>query len=128
MSFQDFEEQLDQKDRLIKKLQNQIKSLETSQKGKVLACVCELSDKSNMSMLITSLFVKQPSKRLHLLFPKIISACWSIRERMNPSSFKTSFWVFVLFTNSVTFKLYILSLFAFLPVLLQHRSLTFRTV
>lgn len=33
--FQDFEEQLDQKDRLIKKLQNQIKSLETSQKGNV---------------------------------------------------------------------------------------------
>uniref|UniRef100_A0A7N9B0G3 Myosin VC n=1 Tax=Mastacembelus armatus TaxID=205130 RepID=A0A7N9B0G3_9TELE len=30
---QDFEEQLDQKDRLIKKLQTQIKSLETSQKG-----------------------------------------------------------------------------------------------
>ncbi|XP_054588949.1 unconventional myosin-Vc isoform X1 [Nothobranchius furzeri] len=30
----DFEEQLDQKDRLIKKLQNQIKCLETSQKGR----------------------------------------------------------------------------------------------
>uniref|UniRef100_A0A4W6D3M3 Myosin VC n=1 Tax=Lates calcarifer TaxID=8187 RepID=A0A4W6D3M3_LATCA len=33
-SFQDFEEQLDQRDRLIKRLQNQIKSLETSQKAK----------------------------------------------------------------------------------------------
>uniref|UniRef100_A0A8D3BPZ7 Myosin VC n=1 Tax=Scophthalmus maximus TaxID=52904 RepID=A0A8D3BPZ7_SCOMX len=33
--FQDFEEQLDQKDRLIKKLQNQIHSLVSSQKGNV---------------------------------------------------------------------------------------------
>lgn len=31
--FQDLEEQLDQKNRLIKRLQNQIKSLEASQKG-----------------------------------------------------------------------------------------------
>lgn len=38
--FQDFEEQLDHKDRLIKKLQNQIKSLETSHKGRVMAFVC----------------------------------------------------------------------------------------
>lgn len=40
--FQDFEEQLDQKGRLIKKLQNQIKSLETSQKGSTVACSCAL--------------------------------------------------------------------------------------
>lgn len=31
--FQDLEEQLDQKNRLIKRLQNQLKSLEASQKG-----------------------------------------------------------------------------------------------
>ena len=36
---QDFEELLDQKDRLIKKLQRQIKSLETSQKGSVVTYI-----------------------------------------------------------------------------------------
>lgn len=88
--FQDFEEQLDQKDRLIKKLQNQIHSLVSSQKGNVGACSCDLSNKSNSNMLITSLFLTQPRKCPRPLFLKITSACWSSRERMNPCSSKTS--------------------------------------
>lgn len=36
--FQELEEQLDQKDRTIKKLLNHIKSLETSQKGDAAVC------------------------------------------------------------------------------------------
>lgn len=40
------------------------------------------------------MFPTQPRQRLRRSFLKITSACWSTRERMNPGSFKTSFWVF----------------------------------
>lgn len=95
-SFQDFEEQLDQKDRLIKKLQKQMKSLETSQRGSFVACAHVSYDVFTSAIFISVSFLTQQSKRLRLQSPKTSSACWSTRERMNPDSFKTSFWVFVL--------------------------------
>lgn len=52
-------------------------------------------------MFITLIFLTQRSKRLCLPFPKITLACWSTRERMNPDSFKTSFWVFFLCLISI---------------------------
>lgn len=104
---QDCEEQLDQKDRLIKKLQNQIKSLESSQRGNVraVALLCEMSNKSQLSLLTASLCLTQPSKHIRLLFPKIILACWNTRERTSPGSFKISSWVF--FTDTVTWDLFV---------------------
>lgn len=44
--FQDLEEQLDQKNRLIKKLVSQLKSFETSQKGFFFFCISAVSNLS----------------------------------------------------------------------------------
>ena len=103
--WQDFEEQLDKKDRLIKKLQSQIKSLEKSERGLcfwTLHCDGVILTYSPLTAILWLFYSLQPSQPLPRRSPRITWVCWSVRERTRPGWFKTSSWVLVHFFHLAT--------------------------
>ena len=71
---QELEEQLDQKDRLIKKLLNQMKSLEMSHKGKSFKVIFISRTPTHSNVHLIQLLIKSTDIYIHINVPRCIAA------------------------------------------------------